>query len=189
MRNLIFTVFALTLLCQCKEKLPNTRTQFPEVISPIYYIDTMQIASPIAFRVDSIYYIMSETEIDMLRDKEILDPYKIIRFLTAEDEFFKGIDYIDIYYGKKQPNSFYDLMANGYHDIGNPFVFVEKINEYYVYKFKYEPKTFLLILMAREEYIHGVDDVITAVDYSLDYILAVTPIFHKKDKIKLRNEW
>ena len=191
MKKLTFTVFVLILLCQCKEIPPSTRTQFPEVISPIYYLDTIHIESPVVFYADSNYYIMPETEMSMLRGEEVLDPYKTIRYFTVEDHSFKEIDYIQIYNKgrKKKPNSFYDLMIGDFYDLGNPLVFVEKINEYNVYKFKYKPKTFLLILMAREQYLYGDGDNISDVDYSLDYILAVTPIFHKKDSKKLIDDW
>lgn len=51
-----------------------------------------------------------------------------------------------------------------------------------VYRFEREPQNFLLSLIATEVYEDTLGDVIYGIEYSNDYMLAILPLYSRKDR-------
>lgn len=172
---------------------------YPEMISPIYFLDTFQIRNPLVAFIDSEPYIASASILeDSLDKKGLLARKGVIRYLTDDLASDKTWDYVKIYNDtpKADRRSFYSLQSmNEFIYIEDNLKFVDSIKGVAVYCFDIEPQNFLLTLIAREDSLitsrggEGdlANDVILGVEYSNDYMLAIAPLFSAKNR-KILNQ-
>ncbi|WP_418408739.1 hypothetical protein [Alistipes sp.] len=172
---------------------------YPEMISPIYFLDTFQIRNPLVAFIDSEPYIASASILkDSLDKKGLLARKGVIRYLTDNLASDKTWDYVKIYNDtpKADRRSFYSLQSmNEFIYIEDNLKFFDSIKGVAVYSFDIEPQNFLLTLIAREDSLitsrggEGdlANDVILGVEYSNDYMLAIAPLFSAKNR-KILNQ-
>lgn len=193
--KICFVIFIASYhLLSCDDR-PYIRKhiEYPDMISPIYYIDTFQIISPRVAIVDSVPYIFSLEKIEPFENKEdFLDHKNVIRYFTPDLHFFRSIYYLTIYGRKNWEKTFrYMLVQNEFY-FEEMFLSDDSINNIPVYKFVFEPETFLLTLISpidsliRQE---GHDDVILDIIFTKDYFLALAPIYSERDLKKINELW
>jgi hypothetical protein len=157
---------------------------FPDNISPIYYVDTIQIKSPYIVYLDSIPYVVPETSLAKLKNgEELTDKEKI---LLDKGTHHDG-KYVNILARRDIDIKDIPLMhLDGDSDLFSLESFASKfatINGADVQKFLFRPKCFLLVVKAPETAIGELigDGYHVDLLYSYDYVLAVRPVFSKQD--------
>lgn len=166
---------------------PRIRTEvtYPEMISPIYYLDTFQIHKPLVVYIDSEPYITSEEVFNRVADKTTLPKtHGVARYFTPMLNDYRSWGYIAAY---EEPRFFNKSLSNLWYQ--NDFLYFERnlklldsVQGVAVYRFDREPQNFLLSLIATEVYEDTLGDVIYGVEYSNDYMLAIFPLFSRKDR-------
>lgn len=208
-----FIIVLLNFGCAVHPHLRSGIT-FPDVISPIYYLDTFQIRNPVVVYINSVPYITDEAILrDTIDNKPLEERKGVIRYLDLDLSINKTGDYIRLY---DMPRfnlykTFYSLQYNSERIfIEDNLLLSDSINGLPIYRFDLKPQNFLLTLVARTEhtipYIEGwgeevpfnispsdkftlANDVIDGFVFSQDYILALAPLFSKKDqRILLQRE-
>ncbi len=178
--------------CQNQPRIKNDIT-YPDLISPIYYIDTFQIISPRIAIVDSVSYIFSLEKLMPFEDKEdFLRQRGVIRYLTPNLHWHRVIDYMEIYEHQNWKKTFSSLATQNEFEFEEMYLPDDSINNFAVYKFVFEPETFLLTFICSVDSVikpEGVDDVILDIVYTKDYMLALAPIFSKRDLRKINELW
>ena len=158
---------------------------YPEMISPIYYLDTFQIHKPLVVYINSEPYITSEEVFNRVADKTTLPKtHGVARYFTPMLNDGRLYGYNGFYEASRLLNeSFSDLWYQ------NHFLYFERnlklldsVQGVAVYRFDREPQNFLLSLIATEVYKDTVGDVIHGIEYSNDYMLAILPLFSRKDR-------
>lgn len=208
-----FIIVLLNFGCAVHPHLRSGIT-FPDVISPIYYLDTFQIRNPVVVYINSVPYITDEAILrDTIDNKPLEERKGVVRYLTRNLSIVKSGVYYDIYKinSKEIRKSYYTQQyENDRLFIEDNLFISDSINGLPVYRFDLKPQNFLLTLVARTEhtipYIEGwgeevpfnispsdkftlANDVIDGFVFSQDYILALAPLFSKKDqKILLQRE-
>ena len=159
---------------------------YPDMISPIYYLDTFQIQKPLVVYINSIPYITSEEVFNRVTDKTNLPKTRgVIRYLTSDHTLNRVYTYIYIY---KVPNRFFNQpfeilqSQNNYVSFGRNLKLIDSVQGVAVYRFDRKPRTFLLTLITTEEYEDRLGDFIEKIEYSNDYMFAIAPLFSKKDR-------
>lgn len=159
---------------------------YPDMISPIYYLDTFQIQKPLVVYINSIPYITSEEVFNRVTDKTNLPKTRgVIRYLTSDLRINKKDTYRCIY---KVPNRFFNQpfeilhSQNNYVSFGTNLKLIDSVQGVAVYRFDRKPRTFLLTLITTEEYEDRLGDIVEKVEYSNDYMFAIAPLFSKKDR-------
>ena len=159
---------------------------YPDMISPIYYLDTFQIQKPLVVYINSIPYITSEEVFNRVTDKTNLPKTRgVIRYLTSVHTSNRAYTYLCIY---KVPNRFFNQpfeilqSQNNYAFFGRNLKLIDSVQGVAVYRFDRKPRTFLLTLITTEEYEDRLGDIIEKVEYSNDYMFAIAPLFSKKDR-------
>lgn len=166
---------------------PRIRAEvtYPEMISPIYYLDTFQIQKPLVVYIDSEPYITSEEVFNRVADKTTLPKtHGVARYFTPMLNDYRSWGYIAAY---EEPRFFNKSLSNLWYQ--NDFLYFERnlklldsVQGVAVYRFDREPQNFLLSLIATEVYEDTLGDVIYGVEYSNDYMLAIFPLFSRKDR-------
>ncbi|MCI7141243.1 hypothetical protein [Alistipes sp.] len=166
---------------------PRIRAEvtYPEMISPIYYLDTFQIHKPLVVYIDSEPYITSEEVFNRVADKTTLPKtHGVARYFTPMLNDYRSWGYIAAY---EEPRFFNKSLSNLWYQ--NDFLYFERnlklldsVQGVAVYRFDREPQNFLLSLIATEVYEDTLGDVIYGVEYSNDYMLAIFPLFSRKDR-------
>ena len=193
-RKFSFLILIASIFLIGCNNVPHIRKDvtYPDVISPIYYIDTFQIKSPRIALVDSVPYIFSLEELEPFENKEDFIKQKgVIRYLTPDMHSDRGIGYIDVYKTSNTNKSFYDLASQIEFDWDELFIQEKCIKNIPIYKFAFEPKTFLLTIISTKynqdmQVLPAEGDCyfVPAV-FSMDYILAIKPIYSKQDVKKI----
>lgn len=189
--KIYFVVFIASFyLLSCDDR-PHIKKdiEYPDLISPIYYIDTFQIISPRVALVDSVPYIFSLEKMEPFESKDDFQDHKsVIRYFTPDLHFFRSINYLKIYEHQDWEKTFRYMMVQNEFYFEDMFLSDDSINNIPVYKFIFEPETFLLTLISpidsliRQE---GHDDVILDIIFTKDYFLAIAPIYSEHDLIKI----
>ena len=129
---------------------------YPDMISPIYYLDTFQIQKPLVVYINSIPYITSEEVFNRVTDKTNLPKTRgVIRYLTSVHTSNRAYTYLCIY---KVPNRFFNQpfeilqSQNNYAFFGRNLKLIDSVQGVAVYRFDRKPRTFLLTLITTEEY-------------------------------------
>ena len=191
MKTINYLVLGMILTSCSGQSHMKQRLMYPCMISPIYYLDTFQINNPRVVVIDSILYITSQSVLnDSLGKNELLKKKGVETYLTQRLTMYKNIDYTKIY-GKTKKRSFCGLQSE------NEFVYIEdnlelidSIRDVPIYRFNIEPQNFLLTLITKKDSVLAVHDVIYGIEYSNDYMIAIAPIFKKKDRKTLeKNEY
>lgn len=205
----ILSCLTILLLCGCSvHPIIRSNVTFPDVISPIYYLDTFQIQNPVVVFIKSIPYITTEAILKDTLNKTALEERKgVIRYLTQKLGEMKSGEYVEIYCIPRVDKSFFALhYENQRLFIEDNLYLADSINGIAVFRFDLQPHNFLLTLVAKTEntepYIEGwgeersftydeafddnnitlKDDVIIDIIYSKDYVFALAPLFSNKDK-------
>lgn len=194
--NIWFFLIALLFIVSCKrDNQPRIKEgiAYPDLISPIYYIDTFQINSPRIAYIDSVPYIFSLENMVPFKDKDdFLKQKGVIRFLTHHIHSIRTIYYLGIYEDQNWQQSFQYLMTQNDFYFEEMFVPGDSIKDIPVYKFAFEPDKFLLTLFSSIDSVvtaYGHDDSILDILYTKDYTLALAPIYTKQDLKKINNLW
>ena len=215
--KIIFKLLTGILLsgCSCHPQLKQDLT-YPEMISPIYYLETFQIRDPVVIFIQGKPYITTETILrDTLDERPLEERKGVVRYLSRNLASMKSWYYIGIYklprieLKKTLYTLQYDYISLFFED---NIIFVDSLYGSAIYHFDIQPQSFLLALVAKTEdvtpFIKGWGDAsyfdndiesnnryslendnIEDIDYSSDYILALAPLFSKKDqKILLQRE-
>ena len=166
---------------------PRIRAEvtYPEMISPIYYLDTFQIHKPLVVYIDSEPYITSEEVFNRVADKTTLPKtHGVARYFTPMLNDYRLYGYNGFYEASRLLNK---SLRNLWYQ--NDFLYFERnlklldsVQGVAVYRFDREPQNFLLSLIATEVYEDTLGDVIYGVEYSNDYMLAIFPLFSRKDR-------
>jgi len=205
LKFILSTLFAVLFNCGCND-LPHRGREvtYPDLISPIYYVDTFQIISPRIALVDSVPYIFSLEQFEQFENKEDFIKQKgVIRYLTPEMHSLRFSGYLDIH---KNPISDRKPFQSLAYQCGFEFGFDLEvlflpdgdIEVVPIYKFAFKPRTFILTIVSTkfhlDMYVYPIEGecfFVPAV-FSKDYILAIAPIYSKRDlkKInKLHYQW
>ena len=190
MKNYFMVFIASFYMLSCNDQ-PHIKKdiEYPDLISPIYYIDTFQIITPRVAIVDSVPYIFSLEKMEPFEDKEgFLDQKGVIRYFTPSLHFFRIIYYIEIYERPNRKKTFSYMMSQNEFYFEEMFLPDDSLNDIPVYSFVIEPKTFLLTLISPIDSLitqEGHDDVILDIEFAKDYFLALAPIYNKKDLKKI----
>lgn len=191
---LLLVAFLLQVSCN-RNNQPRIKEglTFPDLISPIYYIDTFQIISPRIAFVDSVPYIFSlEKLMPFDSKKEFLKQKGVIRFLTPDLHFHRVIVYLKIYEYGNWKKTFENLATQNEFYFDEMFLPDDSLKNIPVFKFAFEPEKFLLTSIA------SIDSVVTAIGhedsildimFSQDYMLALAPIYSKQDLKKINQLW
>ena len=166
---------------------PRIRAEvtYPEMISPIYYLDTFQIHKPLVVYIDSEPYITSEEVFNRVADKTTLPKtHGVARYFTPMLNDYRLYGYNGFYEASRLLNK---SLRNLWYQ--NDFLYFERnlklldsVQGVAVYRFDRQPQNFLLSLIATEVYEDTLGDVIYGVEYSNDYMLAIFPLFSRKDR-------
>lgn len=172
---------------------------YPDMISPIYYVDTFQIKSPRIALVDSVPYIFSWEKMMPFEDKEdFLNQKGVIQFLTPELHMNREITYLEIYEFQNSKKTFVGLAEENEFYFDELFLPDDSLKNIPVKKFVFEPEKFLLTLISTKdslikpkglEYNDPANDVVLDVIFSKDYILALVPIYSKQDLRTINELW
>lgn len=165
----------------------KSNLSFPDNISPIYYLDTIQIESPIVIMVDSIQYITSRKIFDEYCDSiSITSRNDVIRYVNSDWVNYQTLDCLDVY-DDHNPFSFSRIASRNDYTIEFNTKLEKEINGIFVYQFCENPKFFFLVLVANISSIrksdceHGEDsctEQIADVTYGKDYKLGLIPVCH-----------
>jgi hypothetical protein len=184
-------IASLSLVCCLEQPRIKKSKVYPDLISPIYYIDTFQIISPRVAIVDSIPYIFSG--VMPFEDKEdFLMQKGVVRYLTPEMNFHRAIYYAKIHEYQNVSKPLYLLMNQNEFYFDEMFFRTDSIENIPVFKFVYEPETYLLTLISTIDSVimdAGHDDVIMDIMFAKNYILALAPIYRKQDLRKINELW
>ena len=197
MKKSILILIGMTLI-SCSGR-PNMKVgiTYPDMISPIYFLDTFQIQKPIVVYINSLPYITSDEVFNNVPDKTALSETRgVTRYLTEDLVTNKAWDFVKIYNTteKTDDKSFYHLQyMNSFLNIEHNLNLLDSMQGIAIYRFDVEPQNFLLTLIAKKDSLitsYGgtgnlANDVILGVEYSNDYMLAIAPLFSTKDKIIL----
>ena len=159
---------------------------YPEMISPIYYLDTFQIQKPLIVYIDSEPYITSEAVFDSVADKTALRETRgVVRYLTRDLALDRAENYSFIHKEPKRKlfhkKTSYSYLCNvSFCNIEKHFQFLDSVQGVAVYRFKYKPRNFLLTLISAEEYKDSRGRFIFGEEYSNDYILAMLPLYSRE---------
>lgn len=189
-----FIIVSLISGCAVHPQL-KTGIAFPDMLSPIYYLDTFQIRDPVVIYINSVPYITNKTILkDTLDDKPLEERKGVIQYLDMDLTVNKTWDYIQLYKIPRRElrKSYYSLQyENERIFIEDNLIFVDSLQGAAVYRFDLQPENFLLTLITKKDSTittHGggpgllANDVIIGVDYSNDYMFALAPLFSRKNK-------
>ena len=197
-RLLVFIISIFVVGCNDIPRIRKDVT-YPDLISPIYYIDTFQIKSPRIALVNSIPYIFSLEKLEEFENKEeFIEQKGVIRYLTSDMHSNRYSGYLDVYETLMTDNSFSDLAYRNEFDFGfgleELFLQDENIKDIPVYKFAFKTETFLLTIIStkyhKEMEISPIDeDKDGCYSYPAvflkDYMLAIVPVYSKRDLKKI----
>ena len=180
----ILIVGAVLTGCSGRPRI-RAEVTYPEMISPIYYLDTFQIHKPLVVYIDSEPYITSEAVFDSVADKTALRETRgVVRYLTRDLAMKRARYYFLIYKEPKRlfrKESFYRLAKDAsVYSVEKNFQFLDSVQGVAVYRFKYKPRNFLLTLISAEEYKDSRGRFIFGEEYSNDYILAMLPLYSRE---------
>lgn len=174
---------------------------YPNMISPIYFLDTFQIQKPIVIYLDSHPYITTDS-ILMSADniQELKERKGVVRYLTENLACNKTWDYIKIYNNTRKTDrrSFYAMRyQNEFLYIEDNLIFRDSVQGVATYRFRIEPQNFLLTVITKQDSLitsqggtgNLANDVILGVEYSTDYMLAIAPLFSKKNRKILNQQY
>jgi|BioPla2DNA2_1021312.scaffolds.fasta_scaffold91787_1 hypothetical protein len=172
-------------------------TTYPDVISPIYYIDTFQIKSPRIAFIDSVAYIFSLDKLEPFKSKEdFINQKGVIQYLTMDIHVDRYIGYLGAFHKREKGcNSFSDLAQENDFYWDELFSPCENIEGISVYRFVFEPKTFLLTIISDDFNVEL--DILPLEEspdscysvpavFSMNYSLAIMPIYNKNDLKKIK---
>jgi hypothetical protein len=181
----------------CNKISLNQDITYPNVISPIYYIDTFQIKYPRIAFIDSVAYIFSLDKLEPFKNKEdFINQKGVIQYLTQDMHDYRYTGYLDAIHkrGITECNSFSDLARENNFYWNELFSSCENIEDISVYRFVFEPKTFLLTIISDKYHgdlqIRPIEEMpdscysIPAI-FSMNYSLAIMPIYNKIDLKKI----
>ena len=163
---------------------------YPDVISPIYYLDTFQIIKPLVIFIDSTPYIISESILENTLDRnDLLEKKGVVRYLTENLTANRIWDYVGIYsFNKKtiRKSLYYLQYSNEIINIEDNLKFVDSLKGIAIYRFDIEPQRFMLTLITKKDSLIINHDVILGAEYSNDYMLAIAPIYSKQNLKKMQ---
>jgi hypothetical protein len=208
----IISIFLITSLlamgCNNKPRIKKS-VKYPDVISPIYFLDTFQIKSPRVAIVDSKHYIFSLEKLEPFENQEdFINQIGVIQYLPPWMYSSLDIGYIQIYKTRlREDKSFYSLARKNDIEIEFNEMFFQQadsIQDIPVFEFVFKPKTFLLTLISTKY--HG-DLHISPIEpeeldepfdpqryfypavFVTDYMLALMPIYNKRDLREINKYW
>lgn len=125
---------------------------------------------------------------DSVADKTALRETRgVVRYLTRDLALDRAENYSFIHKEPKRKlfhkKTSYSYLRNvSFCNIEKHFQFLDSVQGVAVYRFKYKPRNFLLSLIATEVYEDTLGDVIYGIEYSNDYMLAILPLYSRKDR-------
>jgi len=157
---------------------------YPDMISPIYYLDTFQIRKPMVAFIDSEPYMISESILEnMLNKNDLLEKKGVVRYLTQDLVAYKALDYIRISNTSNKTNRkslYYLQSSNEFINIEDNLKFVDSLKGVAIYRFDTDPQSFILTLITKKDSVIINHDVVLGVEYSNDYMLAIAPLYSKR---------
>lgn len=188
----IFAALVVSLsLMSCNEQ-PCIRKDvtYPDLISPIYYVDFIQIDSPRIAFVNSVPYIFSSEKVMLFEDEQdFLRQKGVIRYLTPNLLSHRYINYLNIYDTKKRTKWFDDIVIENKFYFDEMFLPDDSLGNIPVYKFAFEPEGFVLTLISEIDSVIADGDQIYDILFSNDYSLALAPILSKGDLRRINELW
>jgi len=191
-------LFILSIQCSCTSNCddhPQIKQdiKYPDLISPIYYIDTFRIVDPRIAIIDSVPYIFSFNDVETFSTKDdFLNQKGLIPFLTPHLHFSRTNDYVKIYEYEKWEKTLQDMVTQNEFYFDELFLEDDSIFSIPINQFAFEPEMFLLTLIAPIDSVKtavGHEDSILEIYFSKDYDLALAPIYTKKDLKKINKLW
>lgn len=196
LKLILFLLFALIIKVSCNyNDQPQIKENiiYPDLISPIYYIDTFQISAPRIAIIDSLPYIFSfNNNVSFSNKEDFINHKGLIRFLTPELHFFRTINFIKIHEHKNWERTFQDLAIQNEFYFEELFLKDDSLFGIPTFRFAFEPQTFLLTLIAHIDSMDtamGHEDSIFEIFFSKNYKLALAPIYNKQDLKKINKLW
>lgn len=192
--SIFFFTLAIQSGCRCNYH-PKIKQdlKYPDLISPIYYIDTFRILDPRIAIIDSVPYIFSFNSGENFSTKDdFLNHKGLIPFLTPHLHSYRTIDYLEIYGYNERKKILQDMVTQSEFFFNELFIEDDSLLCFPIFRFAFEPQMFLLTLIApidSGETAIGHDDSILDIYFSKDYILALAPIYTKKDLKKINKLW
>lgn len=165
----------------------NSKLIFPNTISPVYYLDTMQVPSPVVVYMRDTVYVVPETA---LREFNTIDSFILRKdvIYLRNDDGMRYIDYLNVYNYSSNPRLLYHYCDY----LPDNLIFRDSMNGIEIYDFYVKPYTFILTLETRyaipimafynNEYS---DDEIEGYNYSKDYVLTLLPVYTEQDYDKI----
>lgn len=194
--SLLFFTLAIHFSCTCNcDDHPQIKQdiKYPDLISPIYYIDTFRIVDPRIAIIDSVPYIFSFNSGENISTKDDFFNQKgLIPFLTPHLHSYRTIDYLKIYGYDERKKTFQDMVTQSEFYFDELFLEDDSLLGIPIYRFAFEPQMFLLTLIAPIDSGRtaiGHEDSILDIYFSKDYNLALAPIYTKKDLKKINKLW
>lgn len=183
----IFLIGAVCAGCSGRPVVQvGKRLSYPQAISPIFFLDTLQIFKPIVVYIDSLPYITSVEVFNSVADKSTLRKTRgVLRYLTDELSRWKTKDYFRIYFetGRNETEYFYRLYEeNHLNHIERFLTLLDSIQGLPVYRFDFQPRKFLLTLVV-DSFEQSFEDR----KYSNDHVLALLPIFSHERLVILQD--
>lgn len=163
---------------------------YPDLISPIYYIETFQIDSPRVALIDSVPYIFSLENMVPFEDKQdFLGQKGVIRYLTPDLFSHRQIYSITTEDHKKRSKSVSGIVEENSFYFDEMFIQDNSLNNLPVYKFVFEPERFILTFISEIDSVIGDGDQIFDIQFSNDYSLAMAPLFSESDLKRINELW
>lgn len=194
--SLLLFILSIQYSCTCNcDDHPqiNQDIKYPDLISPIYYIDTFRIVDPRIAIIDSVPYIFSFNDVETFSTKDdFLNQKGLIPFLTPHLHFYRTIDYLEIYGYDERKKTFQDMVTQSEFYFDKLFLKDDSLFSIPINRFAFVPEMFLLTLIAPIDSVKtaiGHEDSILEIYFSKDYGLALAPIYTKKDLKKINKLW
>lgn len=202
MKKLSYAIIALLLASCAWHPHLEAGLSYPDMLSPIYFLDTFQIREPVVVAyIDDIPYITTEAILRDTLDKTPLAERKgVIRYLIQVVTLDKIRDYIEIHKNLNNNFLYAYQRKNELINEGLNLLFMDSINGMAIYRFDLQPRNYLLTMITKKDSMimtHGgvgdlANDVIIGVEYSNDYMFALSPLFSRKDRktlLKREFDW
>ena len=179
------------------------RPTYPENILPVYYVDTIHIDSPKVVEKDGKMYVTKPMPMDSIRSADMDSDSLFFRMLDEESRYltvvfenrralrrmrkygwYRGLD------GFITPKPVYkDNYAALYDDNYATLKKEYSIDSINVYRFRYEPEAFLVMLCADTVYYNFVDYDLYYNTYSKLYSIRLMPIYSWRNRLRVNKTY
>ena len=192
----IVSMLVLTLLISsCRQPfgfIPHDSINFPENISPIYFVDTIHLDNPKCIEIrDTIRkrYIVPKSSLDTLKASDLDHSRSVLRLLDFS--VMRPPEYHMLYlYEYKSFNNhkgFRLFTDNLLFDFSEDCTYELSLDSMKVYSFINEPEAFLISLAPKQITRILDEDIFEENYYSNEYFPCVSPIFSKRILWQMRH--